>query len=144
MMSRGLVVILLEGGKNKKPHKDLIANLISAPTDGNAISTQDFAKLRRRRMEQQEKYNHRLKYGAKEHHLVSIESALIQRIFGFRTRGYSILVTYAKAFFGEERLPVEEGWEKRVWWYLGTSVLCPQTPTVKKRIGQITFEASSH
>ena len=43
------------------------------------------------------------------HQLGCTEIALIQTLFGVKPRGYSVPVSYVKAIFDDERLPVIEG-----------------------------------
>lgn len=40
----------------------------------------------------------------------------MQRVFGDEGREWAVPVQYVEALFGEERLPVREGWRKRSWW----------------------------
>ena len=74
---------------------------------------------RRQRLEQQERENPNLSFDSLAHQLGCTEIAVIQQLFGVKSRGYSVPVPYVKAIFEEECLPVKEGWIKRNWWPLG-------------------------
>ena len=114
---------------------DLVEQLLASASDGKVITTGDFARLRRQRIEQQRRDNDELVYGALQHQLACGEAALIQTLFG--RRGGDVPVEYVEALFKEERLPVEEGWRRRRWWRLGFVELNVQAQVLKNRVGKI-------
>ncbi|KAG8527869.1 uncharacterized protein KY384_006785 [Bacidia gigantensis] len=117
-------------GDNLSKQADLVQQIIAASSDGKTITAEDFAGLRRRRIEEQKKANPSLTYGASQHQLACGEIALILKVFG---DGKKVPCDYMKAFFEEERLPREEGWTKR-WWSVGFFDLIPLAAKVKKII----------
>ena len=121
-------------GDNSTPQKDLIAGLVQSASDGKEITTGDFARFRRQRLEQQKRDNSELTYGPLQHQLACAESAFLQTLFGV---GRNVPVPYLKALFEEERLPVREGWKKRWWWPVGFIELNAQAEVLKKCIGKI-------
>ncbi|CAF9921294.1 MAG: hypothetical protein GOMPHAMPRED_002283 [Gomphillus americanus] len=123
-------------GDNITPQPDLVEDLLQSSSDGRkTLSMQDFASLRRRRIERQREENPAANYGSSQHQIACTEIALVLDVFG---NGTSIPWNYAHAFFKEERLPVREGWKKRRWWSLGFIELGKTAGKVKKLVG-ITF-----
>lgn len=90
----------------------LTKDLLHCTSDGRKITVQDFANLRKRRIQRQLEDNPDVHYDAKSHRTACTEIALILEVFG---NGKSIPCSYAKAVFEEERLPIKEGWFKRRW-----------------------------
>ena len=127
-------------GDNITCQEDLISGLISVSSNGTEITTEDFA-LRRR--QQQEQENPSLTFGSFAHQLGCTEIALIQKLFGLKSRAYSVPVPYVKAIFEEERLPVKEGWTKRSWWQLGFLELYAHIEKLKRRIGPVNYMTPS-
>lgn len=96
--------------------QDLVDALLSCSTDKKTITINELAGLRKRRIEEQRKDNPGLIYGSFEHELGCGEIALILGVFG---NGKSAPYEFVAPFLQEERLPIQEGWEKRRWWTLG-------------------------
>lgn len=124
-------------GDNHSPQKDLVADLVASSNDGKVITNADLAKFRRKRLEQQRNDNLKLEFGSTQNTMACGEGAFIQRIFGDEKREYAIPVSYVKALFEEERLPVEEGWVKRSWWALGFVELFMQAQSLLKAVGPV-------
>ena len=121
-----------EQGDNTSRQCRLIEDLLASSSDGGeTLSAEDLAAHRKSRIEQQRKDNPELTYGALEQLLGSGESALILDILG---DGYRIRCDYVRAFFQEERLPVEEGWKARRLWKLGLLELIWDTLRIKRLI----------
>lgn len=119
-------------GDNLSPQPDLIQALLDSSSDGKVLTAQDLAGYRIRRIEQQQKDNAKLGYGAAQHQVACGEIALILNVFG---DGKKMDCEYARAFFQEERLPLKEGWKKRSWWSLGVLEFVIKTEGIKKLIG---------
>lgn len=108
-------------GDNHSRQADLIAEILASANhhddNGREITVDDWAGLRVRRIEQQRRDNPHLVFGPVQNRLGLAEAALIQKTFGDHSRGWAVPVEYVAALFGEERLPVREGWRKRSWWW---------------------------
>ncbi|KAJ6257082.1 Chloroperoxidase [Drechslerella dactyloides] len=102
-------------GDNTSPQPFLLDQLFAAASDGKLVTIADFARLRHTRLEQQKRDNPDLKFGVREAILAFGEAALILCVWGAsRAGGYDkIPVEYLKALFGQERLPFDEGWQRR-------------------------------
>lgn len=130
-------------GDQTTPQKDLIADLVASSSDGKMITTEDLARFRVQRTEQQRRDNPRLEYGPVQHQMACAESAFVQKLFGYENRSDSVPVPYVKALFEEERLPINEGWKRRVWWLLGFVELMSQAEILKKCVTSIDSRAGS-
>lgn len=118
-------------GDNLSPQPELIKGVLEASSDGGkTLTIDDLAALRKRRIQKQREDNPDLTYTAREHRLGCGESALLLGVFGDRN-GDSVRVDFAKAFFEEERLPIEEGWRKKGWF---SSVGFRKVAGISKRI----------
>ncbi|KAK4463429.1 putative peroxidase [Cladorrhinum samala] len=96
------------------PQPELVDDLVASSSDGGqTLTAEDLAALRLRRIEKQKRDNPELLYGPEQHRLSCAEIALILCVFG---DGFKVPVEYVKAFFVDERLPIQEGWKKRGWW----------------------------
>lgn len=105
------------------PQPDLVRALLAAASadvdDGGegarALSVADLAGVRRRRIEER-KGQEGVTYGWMQHGFACAEIALLLGVLG-EGRGDKkrARVEYARAFFEDERLPVEEGWRTRRW-----------------------------
>jgi len=126
-------------GDNLHPKKELIEKLLQASTDGKILTQADWAKLRQERLAEQKKDNPKLEFGKRENFLASTEVALLQTVFGSKLNGeWVVPVSFMKALFEEGRLPFNEGWKKREWWYLGIYELFSQSGVMEKLIGPFT------
>ncbi|KAK7965796.1 Chloroperoxidase [Apiospora aurea] len=96
--------------------KDLIAEMLRFSSDGESLTIDDLAAFIKARIKRQLKDNPELVYGPAEHQVNCGQIALMMGCFG---DGKTIPLSYVKAIFEEERLPVEEGWTKRAWWTMG-------------------------
>lgn len=117
---------------NIAPQPDLVKDLLACSKDGKALTIEDLAALRKRRIRQQLDDNPGLYYGSLQHQIACTEIALVLGVFG---DGKSVPCDYARAFFNEERLPVKEGWKKRWWWTLGFRELAGTVSKVKALVG---------
>ncbi|KAF3942258.1 Chloroperoxidase [Dactylella cylindrospora] len=102
-------------GDNTSIQPDLLEQLLKASSDGKVFTIANAAHLRNERLKQQRKENSELQFGLREAVLAFGEVALIMCVWGVSVKdGYDkIPVEYLKALFGEERLPFEEGWQRR-------------------------------
>ncbi|KAK4201586.1 putative peroxidase, partial [Triangularia verruculosa] len=97
-------------GDHLKAQPDLLQGLLASSSDGGrTMTTEDFACLRKRRIEVQKKDNPGLLYGPLQYRISCAEIA-----FG---DGNTVPWEYVRALFVEERLPVKEGWKPRRWWH---------------------------
>ncbi|KAK8017842.1 hypothetical protein PG993_014168 [Apiospora rasikravindrae] len=101
---------------NNEPQSDLIKEMLTCSSDGKSLTVDDLAAFIKARIKRQLKDNPELVYGPAEHQVNCGQLALMMGCFG---DGKTIPVSYVKAIFEEERLPVEEGWTKRAWWTMG-------------------------
>lgn len=124
-------------GDNHTSQKDLVQALLAASSNGMEFTTEDFVKLRQKRLTQQKLDNQELKFGAPENRVACGEIALIQGVFGDGSRQYSVPAPYMKALFEEERLPVEEGWRRRKWWPLGVVETVLRAKAIISGVGKI-------
>lgn len=130
-------------GDNHSKQEDLVEDMLASASDGKNITVNDWAKFRVRRIEQQKRDNAKLEFGPAQNAMGLAETAFIQKTFGDRSRGWTVPVSYMAALFGEERLPIEEGWRKRWWWPVGFIELTSQAQVFKKVVGSIDSKASS-
>lgn len=130
-------------GNNHSKQEDLVADMLASASDGKNITVDDWAKFRIRRIEQQKRDNAKLEFGSAQNAMGLAEAAFIQQTFGDRSRGWTVPVSYMAAIFGEERLPIKEGWRKRWWWPVGFVELTLQGQVFKKVVGSIDSKASS-
>lgn len=112
--------------------EDLVRNLLACSKDGKSITREELAALRKRRIEKQREDNPGLIYGPLQHEMSCGEIALILGVFG---DGKSAPYDYVAPFLREERLPINEGWEKRWWWTLGLVEVKIIASKVKALIG---------
>ncbi|KAK3938601.1 hypothetical protein QBC46DRAFT_389835 [Diplogelasinospora grovesii] len=118
---------------NLAPQPDLIRDLLASSSDGETLTAEDLANLRRHRIAVQKKDNPGLFYGPMQHQIACTEIALVLDVFG---DGDKVRCDYAKAFFQEERLPLQEGWKKRSWWRsLGFMELGKTVGKIKTLVG---------
>lgn len=124
-------------GDNHTKQEDLVAEILDAASDGKALTTEDFVQLRRQRLEQQRRDNPDLVFGPTQQTMAYGEAAFIQTVFGLGYPKYDVPVDRVKALFGEERLPLEEGWQPRSWWHLGLLELNAQATKIKKMVEKL-------
>ncbi|KAL9069625.1 MAG: hypothetical protein Q9161_005424 [Pseudevernia consocians] len=130
-------------GDNHSKQEDLVEDMLASASDGKDITVDDWAKFRVQRIEQQKHDNVKLDFGSLQNTLGLAETAFIQKIFGDRARGWRVPVSYMAALFGEERLPIKEGWKKRWWWPVGFIELTSQAQVFGKVVRSINPKASS-
>ncbi|KAL8750802.1 MAG: hypothetical protein Q9199_006835 [Rusavskia elegans] len=126
-----------QGGDNHSKQEDLVDQLLQSSSDGSYITTSDFARLRRKRLEQQKKDNPELCFPGVLHLVTAGQIAAIQRVFGHGDKESRIPVSYAEALFREERLPVKEGWRKSQGWLAGVVGVVVQLVRVRVAIGRV-------
>ncbi|CAM1511038.1 Fc.00g085510.m01.CDS01 [Cosmosporella sp. VM-42] len=119
-------------GDNLTLQPDLVKDLLACSSDGKTLTATDLAELRRRRVAKQKEVNPGLYYGPFQHQIACTEIALVLDVFG---DGDKVRCDYARAFFEEERLPVNEGWKARRWWSLGFVELGMSVGKIKKLVG---------
>ena len=130
-------------GDNHSKQEDLVEDMLASARDGQDLTVDDWARFRIQRIEQQKRDNAKLEFGTPQNMMGLAEAAFIQKTFGDRSRGWKVPVAYMAAIFGEERLPIEEGWRKRSWWPVGFLELMSQALVLKKVVGSIDSKASS-
>ncbi|KIW21499.1 hypothetical protein PV08_02079 [Exophiala spinifera] len=125
-------------GDNHTPQADLIYEIMASSNGDKTLTMDDLCALRKRRIETQRAENKELQYGSFEHELGCGEIALILKIFG---DGERVKREYLQAFFGDERLPLAEGWNmerRNSWWKrLGLVELKWKVEQVKRKIGKV-------
>lgn len=99
---------------NNDPQQDLIDEMLEYSFDGESLTIDDLARFVKARIQRQLVDNPELVYGPAEHQVNCGQIALMMGCFG---NGKTIPVSYVKAIFEDERLPIEEGWKKRSWWW---------------------------
>ena len=129
-------------GDNHTKQADLIADMLASAHNGQDITVDDWAKFRVQRIEQQRRDNPSVEFGPLQNKMGLAETAFIQKIFGDRSRGWTVPVSYMAALFGEERLPVREGWKRRSWWSVGIIELTAQAQKLGKIVEGIRPKAS--
>lgn len=122
-------------GDNTNKQDDLVAALVGDCSDGRIMTTQDWARVRRRRLVEQGRDNPKLEFPSNGQTIAAAEIALFQGIFGVGSAARGVPLAYVKAVFEEERLPVEEGWRRRRWWLLNIFELVMQARLVLRNIG---------
>ncbi len=131
-------------GDNHTKQDDLVADMLASSRDGRDITVDEWAGFRVRRIGQQKRDNEKLEFGPAQDTMGLAETAFVQTVFGDRARGWRVPVAYMAAVFGEERLPVEEGWRKRRWWWqVGFIELTMRAQAFKKVVASIGSKASS-
>ncbi|KAI8928381.1 Chloroperoxidase [Entophlyctis helioformis] len=85
-------------GDNSTADQGLVNQLVSSSTDGKVVTLWQLGKFRAARYNDSKANNPTFKFDRFQHFVAYSESA--------------ILVGVIKAFMGEERLPIEEGWVK--------------------------------
>lgn len=127
-------------GDNHTKQPDLVSDMLASARDGRDITVADWAQFRRRRIEQQRRDNPKLDFGSAQNAMGLAETAFIQKTFGDRSRGWKVPVAYMAALFGEERLPIQEGWKRRWWWPVGFIELTAQARAFGKVVGGVGVE----
>jgi len=102
-------------GDNTSLQPDLLSKLLNAASDGKTFTVADMAHLRNERLKEQQRDNPNLKFGLHERFLGFGEVALIMCVYGTSIKGGydKIPKEYMKALFADERLPFQEGWQRR-------------------------------
>lgn len=120
-------------GDNITLQPDLVRDLLASSSDGGkTLTAEDLSAFRLQRIEQQKRDNPACVYGPREHDIACLSIAMLLQVFG---DGSKVPCEYVRAFFLEERLPVQEGWRKRRWWTLGFVELGRGIAKIKKIIG---------
>ncbi|CAD6569528.1 MAG: hypothetical protein ASARMPREDX12_002707 [Alectoria sarmentosa] len=130
-------------GDNHSKQEDLVEDMLASARDGKDLTIDDWARFRIQRIDQQKRDNAKFEFGSVQNSMGLAEAAFLQKTFGDRSRGWRVPVSYMAAIFGEERLPIREGWKKRWWWPVGIIELASQAQVLKKVIGSIEPKASS-
>ncbi|KMQ81480.1 hypothetical protein RF55_26199, partial [Lasius niger] len=99
-------------GDNISMQPDLVRDLLASSSDSKTLTLADLAELRKRRIARQREVNPGLHYGPLQHRFSCAEIALILTVLG---DGDRVPCDYVRAFFQEERLPIDEGWKRRQW-----------------------------
>ena len=122
-------------GDNVTLQPDLVAAMLaSSSAGGKTISLDDLLVYREKRMEEQKARNERVVFGDEQQRVAYGELAFTVGLFG---DGQRVDVERVKAVFGEERLPVREGWSTEAGgWLSGFGILrlFKGIADVKKRV----------
>ncbi|PYH46296.1 putative peroxidase [Aspergillus saccharolyticus JOP 1030-1] len=78
------------------------------------FGVKELGSYRKVRYAESQKANPVLKFGRREHYIACGELAVLWSLFS-EGKGKGIPKKYLEALFGEERLPLEEGWRPRKW-----------------------------
>jgi len=100
-------------GDNHSIKQDLVGQLIGSSNENEHLTIDNIISFRQERLQTQQSLNPNLVFGLKESTLASGESALLISVLGDRFFGGRVHIDYVRVFMGEERLPQEEGWNKR-------------------------------
>ncbi|THC90875.1 hypothetical protein EYZ11_009655 [Aspergillus tanneri] len=93
----------------------LYDQLLRCPRDASPVfRVADLGILRNTRYNQQKMVNSQLEFDTKMHYIACAEAAALHCVFGKGMRR-RVPREYIKAVFGEERLPIQEGWKPRRW-----------------------------
>ncbi|KAK4210626.1 hypothetical protein QBC37DRAFT_428479 [Rhypophila decipiens] len=103
------------GSPSHGEDRDVEATAEAIPSAVPMLTLQDLAGYRRQRVTQQRAEaggsSRMIKYGKMEHSFACMEIALFLGVFGLSEEKYNkVPRAHARAFFMEERLPLEEGW----------------------------------
>lgn len=80
--------------------KDLVQKPVASSSDGKVITSKDFARFRKHRLEQQTRDNPKLAHGCSQLSMASAEAAFIQTVVGTGGHGkYDVPVEYIIAVF---------------------------------------------
>ena len=101
---------------NNDPQQDLIDAMLDHSFDGESLTIDDLGTFIKARIQRQLVDNPELVYGPPQHQVNCGQLALMMGCFG---DGKTIPVSYVKAIFEDERLPIREGWKRRYWWTMG-------------------------
>ncbi|KAE8154194.1 Chloroperoxidase [Aspergillus avenaceus] len=93
---------------------DLYERFLQSAEDGRSFGIADIGKYRKKRFEEQKRDNTSMDFSKTSHYIACGEVGGIICVFG-EGLGYRVPKEYIQAVFGEERLPLEEGWKPR-WW----------------------------
>ncbi len=129
-------------GDNHSKQDDLVKDMLASAHDGTTIDVADWAKFRIQRIEQQKRDNQKLNFGKAQNAMGLAETAFIQTTFGDRAKGWAVPKEYMAALFGEERLPVREGWRARWWWPVGLVELTARGRAFGKVVEGMTTKAA--
>ncbi|KAG8528928.1 uncharacterized protein KY384_006617 [Bacidia gigantensis] len=94
-------------GDNHTRQPNLVSQLLATSKDGLNITLEDWAGLRKLRLQQQTDANKELHFTKRENHSAAAEIAFLLSVFG---DGEKVGKERMGAIFGEERLPIMEGW----------------------------------
>lgn len=114
-------------GDNCTRQKDLVEKMMRSANNGEEVSTSDFARLRKQRLQEQKQDDPDLHYGVLQHLSACGEVAFVQALFGDRARQGQVPVRYINALYMDERLPIDEGWKRRTGWFPGIVELSVRT-----------------
>ncbi|KAH8171287.1 peroxidase, family 2 domain-containing protein [Sarocladium implicatum] len=95
-------------GDNVSLQPDLVEAMLASSSDGGkTISLDDLLVYRQQRLADQKERNESVKFGERQARVAYGELAFAVGLFG---DGERVSVDRVRAVFGEERLPVKEGW----------------------------------
>ncbi|KAK4458190.1 putative sterigmatocystin biosynthesis peroxidase [Cladorrhinum samala] len=117
---------------NNAPQEDLIDRMLEFSADGKYLTIDELGNFIKARIDQQLRDNPELVYGPAEHQVNCGQIALMMGCFG---DGKKIPLSYVKAIFADERLPVKEGWSRRFWWTMGLVEFFGAVKRMMKAVG---------
>ena len=123
-------------GDNATVQKDLVEKMMAAASDGKAVVTNDFARLRRERLQEQRRDNPEVRYGMLQHLSACGQIAFVQALFGDGEEK-KVPREWIEALYLEERLPRGKGWTRRRGWLLGVVELSRGTFKLAWTVGKI-------
>lgn len=99
-------------GDCMRVNADLLERFLAAPKTERGFSASAFGKYRKTRYNEQKRDNPALEFDRLNYFSGCAELGAVQCIFG-RGFPYRVPEEYIRVLFGEERLPIEEGWKPR-------------------------------
>ncbi|GAQ08836.1 hypothetical protein ALT_6157 [Aspergillus lentulus] len=99
-------------GDCMRMNPDLLEQFLAAPKTERGFSASAFGKYRKIRYDEQKRDNPALEFDKINNFSGCAELGAVQCIFG-RGFPYRVPEEYIQVLFGEERLPIEEGWKPR-------------------------------
>ena len=104
----------LHFGDNYSFNKTLFNQMISFSSDGKVLTIPEISKHRQARIADSRARNPEFSFTPAEQSGANTDAALAMCVLGDCRKNMTVKLPYLKAFFEDERFPIEEGWTKHV------------------------------